>query len=82
MTGQNVGYYVRLYFSMVPLGPMKRIGCIFGFSLCPVSAVLAAPPLPADKIDIQQTSLSGVPSGGAMSVQKLIQIQARNNRRA
>src|SRR6476646_1392924 len=49
--------------------PMKRIGCIFALSLCPVSAVLAAPPLPAYKIDIQQTSVSGVSSGGAMAVQ-------------
>jgi hypothetical protein len=48
---------------------MKRIGCIFALSLCPVSAVLAAPPLPAYKIDIHQTSVSGVSSGGAMAVQ-------------
>ena len=47
---------------------MKRIGCIFASSFRPVGPV-AAPPLPADKIDIQQTSVSGVSSGGAMAVQ-------------
>src|SRR6476646_7330373 len=48
---------------------MKRIGCIFALSLCFVSPVLAAPPLPSYGVDITQTSVSGVSSGGAMAVQ-------------
>jgi len=48
---------------------MKRIGCIFTLSLCFVGPVLAAPPLPNYGIDINQTSVSGVSSGGAMAVQ-------------
>jgi len=48
---------------------MKRIGCIFALSLCFVSPVLAAPPLPSYGVDINQTSVSGVSSGGAMAVQ-------------
>src|SRR5215475_11361184 len=48
---------------------MKRVACIFALSLCFVSSVLAAPPLPAYGIDIHQTSVSGVSSGAAMAVQ-------------
>lgn len=48
---------------------MKRIGYIFALSICFASRVLAAPPLPAYGIDIYQTSVSGVSSGGAMAVQ-------------
>jgi poly(3-hydroxybutyrate) depolymerase len=48
---------------------MKRVGCIFAISLCLVSPAVAAPPLPAYGIDINQTSVSGVSSGGAMAVQ-------------
>ncbi|MGB9384955.1 MAG: PHB depolymerase family esterase, partial [Pseudolabrys sp.] len=48
---------------------MKRVGCIFALSLCFVSPVMAAPPLPSYGVDINQTSVSGVSSGGAMAVQ-------------
>lgn len=49
---------------------MKRVGCICSLSLCLASPVLAAdPPLASYGIDIQQTSVSGVSSGGAMAVQ-------------
>ena len=49
---------------------MKRVGCISVLSLCLAGPVLAAdPPLASYGIDIQQTSVSGVSSGGAMAVQ-------------
>ena len=48
---------------------MKRVGCIFALSLCFVSPGLAAPKLHGYAIDINQTSVSGVSSGGAMAVQ-------------
>lgn len=47
---------------------MKRFGCVFALSLCFVSPVFAAS-LPSYGIDISQTSVSGVSSGGAMAVQ-------------
>jgi poly(3-hydroxybutyrate) depolymerase len=47
---------------------MKRLACIFALSLCFVSSVFAAS-LPSYGIDISQTSVSGVSSGGAMAVQ-------------
>jgi hypothetical protein len=49
---------------------MKRVvGCVFGLSLCLVKPLLAEPPLPSYGIDINQTSVSGISSGGAMAVQ-------------
>jgi poly(3-hydroxybutyrate) depolymerase len=49
---------------------MKYVGYIFALNLCWISPVLAAPPpLPAYGVDIHQTSVSGVSSGGAMAVQ-------------
>src|SRR6478736_9990368 len=48
---------------------MKRVGCILALSLCFVSPGLAAPKLRGYAIDINQTSVSGVSSGGAMAVQ-------------
>lgn len=48
---------------------MKRVGCGFALSLFFVSPLLAAPPLASYKVDIHQTSVSGVSSGGAMAVQ-------------
>jgi poly(3-hydroxybutyrate) depolymerase len=48
---------------------MKRVGCIFALILCFVSPGLAAPKLRGYAIDINQTSVSGVSSGGAMAVQ-------------
>src|SRR5215475_9960381 len=50
---------------------MKRVGYVFFLNPCFVSPVLAttAPPLPAYGVDIHQTSVSGVSSGGAMAVQ-------------
>ena len=52
-----------------PGGTMKRVGCVFALSLFFVSPLLAAPPLASYKVDINQTSVSGVSSGGAMAVQ-------------
>jgi len=48
---------------------MKRFGCVFALSLCFVRPLLAEPPLPSYGIDINQTSVSGVSSGGAMAIQ-------------
>jgi poly(3-hydroxybutyrate) depolymerase len=47
---------------------MKRLACVFVLNLCFVSPVFAAS-LPSFGIDIYQTSVSGVSSGGAMAVQ-------------
>ena len=80
MTGQNVGYHVRLYFSTVPLGAHEthRVHIrIKSPSRSPCIGGTASKP--ADKIDIQQTSVSGV--SGEMEVRQLIQVQPRNNRR-
>ena len=49
-------------------GAMKRVGYILALGLC-ASPVSAAPQLAARAIDIHQTSVSGVSSGGAMAVQ-------------
>ena len=49
---------------------MKHVGCICSLSLCLASPALAADPaLGSYGIDIKQTSVSGVSSGGAMAVQ-------------
>jgi hypothetical protein len=48
---------------------MKRVGCMFALTLSFISPAAAAPPLPAYGIDIRQTSVSGVSSGGAMAIQ-------------
>jgi len=49
---------------------MKRLACALSLSLCAVGPVWAIdPPLGAYAIDIHQTSVSGVSSGGAMAVQ-------------
>lgn len=48
---------------------MKRVGCVFVISLWLAGPALAAPKLHGYAIDIAQTSVSGVSSGGAMAVQ-------------
>ena len=48
---------------------MKRVGCIFAFTLLFVSPTLAAPKLHGYAVDLTQTSVSGVSSGGAMAIQ-------------
>lgn len=48
---------------------MKIINDVFVLSICLMTPAIAAPPLPAYGIDLHQTSVSGVSSGGAMAVQ-------------
>ena len=49
---------------------MKRLACALSLSLCAIGPVWATdPPLASYAIDINQTSVSGVSSGGAMAVQ-------------
>src|SRR5262245_14142826 len=50
-------------------GDMTRFGGMLALSLCLASPGLAAPRLSAYGVDIAQTSVSGVSSGGAMAVQ-------------
>src|SRR5262245_65796266 len=48
---------------------VKRVGGLLALSLVLASPGLAAPRLAAYGVDIAQTSVSGVSSGGAMAVQ-------------
>lgn len=56
------------HLTLTPLAAPLRRGLLFILTGC-TGLVMAAPPLPALNIDVSQTSVSGISSGGFMAVQ-------------